>query len=55
MKGVEGTTPQNLLSLGIFGLPPCGRTPFHYKERTRSMSSVACEGSHMKDFDGVGL
>ena len=42
-----------------FGLPPSGRTlgryPFHHKGRTRPMSSVACEGSHMKDFGGVGL
>ena len=46
----------SILPLGTFGLPPNGRTlgryPFHHKGRTRPMSSVACEGSHMKDFGG---
>ena len=46
-------------ALGTFGLPPSGRTlgryPFHHKGRKKPMSSVACEGSHMKDFGGVGL
>ena len=48
-----------LLPLGTFGLSQrertLGRYPFHHKERKKPKSNVACEGSHMKDFGGIGL
>ena len=47
-------------TLGTFGLPhivgaPWGGTLSTTKDVQRPMSNVACEGSHMKDFGGVGL